>query len=396
MECISYLCSCIAAHKRKPHPLPFNDMTILHIINSLFIGGAERLITELLPAQQAAGHDVSIALLESADSDFERKLKESGIHTVTLNLPSGRYSPLNIMRLARLMEKADVVHTHLFPSQYWAALARLCCKKSRRPILVTTEHNTFNTRGRFALTSWLDRRIYALYDGIICISSATADFMRPRTPERVQLRVIENGVSLPSDADLSAPIPRREDVVNGVKSTDFMLLQVARFEEQKNQDCVIRALPLLPPDVHAVFAGKGSRMEICQKLAHDLGVADRTHFLGVRSDVARLWRVADAGVMSSHWEGFGLAAVEGMAYCRPVLASRVSGLADVVERPELLFTPDDHHDLADHILRLRNEQTLRTQLGEWGHKRAQCFSMANMAENYLKFYAEMTKPSEIV
>ena len=109
--------------------------------------------------------------------------------------------------------------------------------------------------------------------------------MRPRTPERVQLRVIENGVSLPSDADLSAPIPRREDVVNGVKSTDFMLLQVARFEEQKNQDCVIRALPLLPPDVHAVFAGKGSRMEICQKLAHDLGVADRTHFLGVRSDV---------------------------------------------------------------------------------------------------------------
>lgn len=68
-----------------------------------------------------------------------------------------------------------------------------------------------------------------------------------------------------------------------------------------------------------------------------MGVADRTHFLGERSDIDDLWRIADIGVMSSHWEGFGLAAVEGMAHGKPVLASEVSGLADVVRYHELLF-----------------------------------------------------------
>lgn len=66
----------------------------------------------------------------------------------------------------------------------------------------------------------------------------------------------------------------------------------------------------------------------------------------MREDIAQLWSIADLGVMSSHWEGFGLAAVEGMAYAKPVIASNVPGLAEVVGNKQLLFSPNDEHELA--------------------------------------------------
>ena len=284
-------------------------MKITHIINALETGGAERLLTEMLPLMQAAGHEVNIVLLKSTNDVFEQKLKQLGIRVEAVNICAGRYNPLNAFKLAKYIKNSDIVHTHLFPSQYWGALAVKLWRK--RIKLFTTEHSTFNSRGKYAITSWLDKHIYALYDGIICISKGTADFVKQRVPQNVAIRVIENGVRLPS-ASTSVPAEQRDKFIPGLSADDFVIMQVARFSEQKNQDCVIRALSKLPHNVHAVFVGYGVREALCKDLAQRMGVADRTHFLGERSDIDDLWRIADIGVMSSHWEGFGLAAVEGI------------------------------------------------------------------------------------
>lgn len=159
------------------------------------------------------------------------------------------------------MQVYDVIHVHLFPSQYWAAIAhKIFHSKS---VLVTTEHSTFNTRGKFIITSLIDRFIYGLYDGIICISEGTKNFMLKRTPKNVHIKVIENGIVIPK-LDISFDISAyKEDICRKSKDS-FMLLQVARFSEQKNQDCLIRALKLLPENVHAVFAGDGKRLDLCK------------------------------------------------------------------------------------------------------------------------------------
>ncbi|MBL6467321.1 MAG: glycosyltransferase, partial [Prevotellamassilia sp.] len=171
-------------------------MKITHIINALETGGAERLLTDMLPLMQAAGHEVNIVLLKSTNDVFEQKLKQLGIRVEAVNICAGRYNPLNAFKLAKYIKNSDIVHTHLFPSQYWGALAVKLWRK--RIKLFTTEHSTFNSRGKYAITSWLDKHMYALYDGIICISKGTADFVKQRVPQNVAIRVIENGVRLPS------------------------------------------------------------------------------------------------------------------------------------------------------------------------------------------------------
>ena len=282
-------------------------MNIIYIINALEIGGAERLLVEALPEIKLMGNEVKVILLFSKTNNFIKQLQNAGIEITALNLRHGVYDPSAIMHLHLLIKDADVVHSHLFPSQYWAALAHCCIKKG---ILVTTEHSTSNTRAKYWLTTQIDKCIYGLYDGIICISEATADFMRKRTPHKVTIKVIENGVRLPSISSQKNLNSQRKDIVSGLSDTNFVLLQVARFSTQKNQDCLIRALKLLPDNIHVLFAGYGKREEVCRQLAEEEGVSERTHFLGMREDIAQLWSIADLGVMSSHWEGFGLAAVE--------------------------------------------------------------------------------------
>lgn len=357
-------------------------MKVLHIINALAVGGAERLLVDSLPIMKEMGIDVSVVLIVSSGGKFEEQLRGAGIKVEALNLKFGEYDPRISLKLRRYVRGADVVHVHLFPSQYWAALTHVACRES---VLVTTEHSTSNTRARHWLTSKIDRLVYGMYDGIICISDATANFMRRRVPHSVQIATIENGVVLPDVGKVVCGL-KRSDVVSGVADSDFLMLQVARFSDQKNQDCVIRALPLLPQNIHVAFAGYGVRLEACRELAAKLGVAGRAHFLGMRSDISRLWSVADIGVMSSQWEGFGLAAVEGMAYAKPVIASAVPGLADVVGHDSLLFAPDDEHALAEKAMALYSDDKYRKKLGEWCRQRAQKFDIRTMTGAYIDFY----------
>ncbi len=361
-------------------------MKILHIINALEVGGAERLLVEALPIMKERGHEVEVLLLQSTGDTFEEQLLEQGIGIEALNKKGGRYSPLNILGMAGRLKDYDVVHTHLFPSQYWAAIAH--GMKSMKNVLVTTEHSTFNTRARHRWSSWLDKRIYSLYDGVICISEATAEFMKQRCPKKVDICVIENGIRIPKAEELRIK-KSREELIERVPNDAFLLLQVARFTEQKDQACVIRAMKRLPESVHVAFAGYGVMQEQCEALAKELGVEHRTHFLGMRDDIADLWNVANLGVMSSNWEGFGLAAVEGMAHHRAVLASNVKGLADVVSFPELLFTKGDDAELAGKILHFMSSPA---ELSNWNARcaeRAKLYSIDHMVDLYLAFYKRM-------
>lgn len=367
-------------------------MNILHIINALEVGGAERLLVDALPVVKGMGHKVKVILLFSSGSCFEKQLLDAGIYVEALDLKYGLYDPRIVLYLRRCMADADVVHSHLFPSQYWAALTH-CIR--RGSVLVTTEHNTYNTRARYWFTSLVDKWIYGKYDGIICISDATAHFMQHRTPKHVKIRVIENGVKLPSVAEMHKFIVKRSEIVEGLHDNTFVVLQVARFSDQKNQDCVIRALPLLPQDVHVLFAGYGKRLGECKQLAKNLNVANRTHFLGLREDIAQLWSIADIGVMSSHWEGFGLAAVEGMAYGKPVIASNVPGLAEVIGNNNLLFAPNDEQQLADIIMRFYKNPTYKEECGKASIVQANKFDIKTMAMHYISFYKELLGKKKI-
>ena len=116
------------------------------------------------------------------------------------------------------------------------------------------------------------------------------------------------------------------------------IFMVAGFRYQKDQPTAINSLKFLPKNYHLFLVGDGPECNKCQQLVNEQNLSERVHFLGKRSDVASLLKSADICVISSHWEGFGLAAVEGMAAGKPVVASNIPGVAEVVREPEFCLT----------------------------------------------------------
>ena len=360
-------------------------MKILHVINSLGTGGAERLVVDLALFQQKFGHEVEVLFTRGRQlkTIFREALSTQGICVRDFGKHSSEYSPLNIFRLIPFMRKCDVVHTHLFPTQYWVVLAKLI-SFSKIP-LVSTEHSMCNHR--FGSRFWRipDKFIYRRYAKIVCCSPGAEDALKKHAGNMKNIVCVSNGISTDEFAS-AEPMSRR---VLGIPESAFALIQVARFNYPKNQDCVIRALKKLPENMHAIFVGDGVRRKDCEKLAEELGVRSRAHFLGVRSDVPALLKAADVVICSSGYEGLSLASAEALASNRPVVASDVPGLAEVVGGAGILFPQGDESALAGTIMRLATDKDFYAHTATACSRRAQNFDIRKTAAEYLKIYDEV-------
>ena len=128
------------------------------------------------------------------------------------------------------------------------------------------------------------------------------------------------------------------------------------------------------------------RIPSLKALCHDLGIEDRVHFLGARSDVPDILEKCDVAVLSSHWEGFGLSAVEAMASGCPLIASDVGGLRDVVKGAGILFPQGDDKELAEKIQWLCEHPDEYQAVAKRCQERAQQYDISVMAEKYLQLY----------
>lgn len=358
-------------------------MRLFHVITSLQIGGAEKLMVDILPKMRAAGHDVELLCFYGEKTDFYQRLEAAGVPVHTLGMWKSLYHPFYFWRLFRFLRKNeyDVVHTHNYAPQLFCAILKIFFKS--RVMLCTTEHNTFNHRRAWKWYAAIDRRMYSRYDKVICISAGTEKNLRDFiADDSSRILTIPNGIDVEKIAGVFPPSSL------GLGADVKTLMQVSRFGIQKDQDTVIRTLKFLPENVHTVFVGAGARRAECEALAEKIGVRKRTHFLGVRMDVPALLKAADVVVMSSHWEGFGLAAAEGMAAGKPVVASDVPGLREVVGGAGLLFPQGDEKALAGTVSRLLDNKDFYEKTAAACSRRALDFDISKMVSAYLKIYKE--------
>jgi glycosyltransferase involved in cell wall biosynthesis len=272
-----------------------------------------------------------------------------------------------------------VVQAVLFPATLHAAAAAALVND--RPRLVTSEQNTTNRRRKSILRP-LDQWMYSRFDAIPCASRAIEESLVEWLPEIAgRASVIPNAIDL--GRFQNAPALARS--VIGVPDNVPAIIFVARFEEQKDHETLLRSLLRLN-DAHLILAGDGPLRSSVEKLASFLGIRARVHFLGRRPDVPSLLKAADVYVQSSHWEGFGIAAVEAMAAGLPVIASDVPGLADVVRDAGLLLPPGDFAALGEAIRSVLESQGLRHELEKKSRQRAQQFSIQKCASGYLALY----------
>lgn len=355
-------------------------MKILHIIPSCRIGnGAAKLILDMIPLQMVDDVHIDIAILQETPNSYIDSFKDLGCTVYTFSAAGKTlYNPCFIFKIKHIAKNYNIVHMHLFPAFYFAVIAKsifnLKCK------LVFTEHSTLNNRQKWYLRG-VERFIYNRIDKVVAISEAARDCLIRHLRKDLDVCIVANGIHIDN---YSSPVPIDKKSIN-VPESSILLTQVARFAPQKDQMTVLRAMANLPERYHVAFVGQGSLMDKHKEEAKLLNINDRVHFLGVRKDVPAILKASDIVVMSSNFEGFGLAALEGMAAGKPVIASDVPGVAEVVSGAGLLFQLQNAEDLLHNIMSLENPD-IYSSVQKKCEQRARSYSIEETANKYMELY----------
>ena len=353
-------------------------MRVLHVIDSLIQAGAEALVKDMVPRMRSAGVEVSVAVLKELDSPFERELREKNIAF----LPTARggiYSPKHILSLSRHVHQFDLIQTYLFPAQLFAPLAVMLAG-SKVP-LVLSEQTTHHRRKKMWLRP-LETWMYSRYTAIACASEGIAASLKAWVPGvSDKITVIPNGIDIQTFERATA-VPRSSV---GINNGNCVLLYVARLEPQKDHANLLRALSQIP-DADLLLVGDGSLRAQLEAQAETLGVAPRVHFLGRRKDVAELLKMADIYVHPPVFEGFGIAAAEAMAAGKPIVATNVPGLAQVVDDAGILVPPGDPATLAREVCSLMNSPDRCQELSRAAVERGRQFSIEKTVDSYIALY----------
>ncbi len=354
-------------------------MRILHVIETLGAGGAERVLINLLPRLQERGHECEVACLYPVYS-LQADLEAAGIRVHRMhNRIERRWDIITgaaqIMRLQR-RRHYDILHAHLLFADIYVGASRFW---GRRPCRTVTFHSTnfnhFHGSPTASMARYLlPQLLRSGFDSVTAVSEPVAEHLREH------VRGVEP-VVIPNPLPLSiAPDPRlnRDDVLGqyGVKSEDFAIAVAARLIPDKAHLKLFDALQMLQgkgcfPKV--LLAGGGPLEGELRAAVKTRKLDEQVKFCGLmqHASLMRLVQACDLFVLASVREGFGLAPAEAMLLERPVLATTAGGLVEVIEDgcSGLLVPPGDARALAHGIEKLMGDVKLRAKLGRAGRER---------------------------
>jgi glycosyltransferase involved in cell wall biosynthesis len=353
-------------------------------------GGVGRHVAAAARGVSGAGHAVAVLGPPATDRTFHFSGagdKDARTNAAAAN-PNVRFRAVEIaggvrplvawraaLRLRALTRGADVVHAHGFRAgvvcaialSRWRAAARVVDPAGvrRRPALVVTLHNAMlGRRSRRWVLNHAMRRLARVADGVLAVSADLVAELAPggRAVDRALV-----AAQLPSPA---------HDVAStraalGISGAVPMMLAVGRLHPQKGFDVLVDAARLLRDrGVRAatVIAGDGPARADLQRAIDAAGVDVR--LLGNRSDVAELLAAADVVVMPSRWEGWPLAAVEVLEAGKPLVATKVGGLPELVDDAGVLVEACDAAALATAMATVLDDADFAADLAHRARRRA--------------------------
>lgn len=356
-------------------------MKVVHIINSLSPGGAERIVVNLLKYSKQLGFEQKLIILNKQGDFFLCDLKDTGLPYTFSNRKS-LYNPLHILDVRKYLINNDIVNVHLFPALYWVALSKFFFGSKAK--LVFTEHSTANNRRKYKALKIVDAFIYKFYERIITISSDTKESLNNWVKgTKSKSIIINNGIEV-SKFSMAKAINLRNEL--NINKTSKLLLCVGSLRPAKNHQILIHALARLNCEIQLIIIGGGSLRSDLETLALSLKIGDKVHFLGIKNNVEQYYKACDLFVLPSKWEGFGLVAAEAMASGIPVLVSNVPGLSEVVNDAGFQFESEKLNDLIQKINFIFSHPEIVEQKIQKAKERVLQFSIEAMANKYYSEY----------
>lgn len=292
--------------------------------------------------------------------------------------------------------RPDVVHTHTAKA---GAIGRLAARLAGVPVIVHTYHgHVFH--GYFSplvtrVFLGIERRLARVTTRLLTVSdSVEKELLRYGIAAPGDVSVMPLGLDLRRCLDVECRRGELRDELGMERETPLVGI-VARLVPIKRHDDFVSAamrVAAAAPTCHFLIVGDGERRAALEALVARSGLAARTHFLGWRHDLDRIYADLDVVVLTSANEGSPVSLIEAMAAACPVVATRVGGVPDLVEHGVngLLVPPGAADAVADAVLELLADADRRSALGRAGRKRVYpAFSVERLLADVADLYAEL-------
>lgn len=357
---------------------------ILRVIARLNMGGPALHVAYLTDGLRERGYETTLVAGELAHGEESMAFvaEERGVEVLPLPALGREISPLRdalaTVRLAQLVRRLrpDIIHTHTAKA---GAVGRTAALLARSDAIVVHTFHGHVLRGYFRapkafafrlLERWLARGT----DALVAVSPQVRDdLVSLGVAPRGKFAVVRLGIELERRVSSDGS---REDVrrLLGVPDGLFLVGWIGRMTGVKRTDDLLLALQGLRGrgvDAGLCLVGDGPDRDEVERRAHELGLARHCYYLGYQDDVSGWYAAFDAFVLPSANEGTPVVAIEALAAGRPVVASRVGGVPDVVRDGEdgLLVPSGDVEALADRLATLAGDEDLRHRMGAAGRDR---------------------------
>ena len=369
-------------------------MTILQLISSGGFYGAERMLLSLAQASQSLGAKVVVGVFEDSREpkpEIAAMASQIGLR-VALVPCKGRFDMAPVQRIRSIVNQhqVDVIHAHGYKADIYGFAAR----RNTTAVLVSTCHNWPDRSPLMQVYAAADRFVLRKFEAVASPSPRVKHMLEQSGVKQSNLRFISNGIELKEFRN-AVPTLRNELSLNGKQIVGF----VGRLVEDKGGEVLIRAAKTVLEnctETHFVFVGEGGCKTQWRQLSEKLGIAGKVLFVGKRNDMPGVYASLDLLALPSFDEAMPMCILEAMAASKPVVASSVGAVADLV-LPGLtgsLVPPANAALLADQLIGLLKDPTKAAQFGRNGYRHVEAnYSSRIMAKNYHELYSRVLADS---
>jgi glycosyltransferase involved in cell wall biosynthesis len=381
---------------------------ILRVIARLNMGGPALHVAYLSAGLAERGYETTLVAGTLARGEESMAHVAEGLDVPVVTLPelSREIAPLHdaraTLQLRRLIRelKPHILHTHTAKAGAIGRVAAMLAGSARPPIVVHTFHGHV-LKGYFGpvrstFFRLLERRLARASTALVAVSPEVRDdLVALGVAPRERFTVIRLGIELEQRVRGSEDGRTEARRLMGIPPERFVVGWIGRMTGVKRLDDVLLGFKrLCEHDVDACLClvGDGPDREQVERQAHRLGIMRRSLFLGYQEDVAGYYAAFDAFVLPSGNEGTPVTTIEALAGGRPVVATRVGGVPDVVRdgRDGFLVDPGSVDDLADRLARLARDPDLRRRMGESGRERVlERYSVRRLLDDVDIFYRRL-------
>lgn len=340
----------------------------MHINFGKHYGGTEIVIKTILENSSDI-LDNYIVLRE--ESKFEKLLKKSHIVNEITIIPLNMSKYKVISSYKRLIsfvvkENIDIVHVHGIFAHLIGILFK---KKLKGKIkLITTIHSIISHDRdliKNLIFTYIENYCLKKTDKVIAISNYVYGNLLKRGVDSSKVVVIYNGINISNDA-MAISIKTKTQ-----QQTTFTLGSFGRLEKIKGHEYLIRAVGTLKdtiPHIKCLIIGEGDQRSYLEKLIVELKLSNHVELLGFKANIFPILKKVDVVVLPSLMEGLSLSLIESLLYNKPVIASNIGGIPEVVAHMEngILIPPKDVFSLEQAIQKLYSEIDLRNELSKKG------------------------------